>query len=166
MIGPEMGYWQEIGLQERQVQKWCSEFDVNSIELRRQLAWARWDLVVNGKEAEIKKNVISWIYGILRNTACCYPRPENYKTPVELRAEQMKLENKKEEQARQDIERMEIEKGFRELWSNPEGDEYQAIWNSLSNYEKGLDKGSQVLEKLMKIKYVERNRKQNIHSGG
>lgn len=159
MIGPEMVYWQEVGLQERQVQKWCSEFDVDSVELRRQLAWARWDLVVNGKKAEVKKNVISWIYGILHNTACCYPRPENYKTPVELRAERIKLEHEKEEQARQDIERMKIEKGFREVWSNPDGDEYQAIWNSLSTYEKGLDKGSQVLEKLMKIKYVERNRK-------
>jgi len=154
IVGPEMAYWESSGLQERQAQVWRSEFAITAAELRQQLAWARWDLVSNGKEKEVKKDAISWVYGYFKRTGGCYPRPDNYQSPLEIRAEQMKIQLEKEEKARQEIERMELENGFKIVWSNPDGEEYQAIWSSLSKMEKEFAKGSTILEQLMKAKYM------------
>jgi len=154
IVGPEMAYWESSGLQERQAQVWRSEFAITAAELRQQLAWARWDLVSNGKEKEVKKDVIRWVYGYFKRTGGCYPRPDNYQSPLEIRAEQMKIQQEKEEKARQEIERMELENGFKIVWSNPDGEEYQAIWSCLSKMEKEFAKGSTILEQLMKAKYM------------
>jgi len=155
LTGPEMAYWESLGLQERQTRIWCSEFSITAAELRQQLAWARWDLVSNGKEKEVKKGAISWVYGFFKRTGGCYPRPDNYQSPVEIRAAQMRIQQEKEEQARQEMEKMELENAFKIVWSNPDGEEYQAIWSSLSRMEKEFEKGSNILEKLMKAKYLE-----------
>ncbi len=157
--GPEMGFWLEAGLQERQAQKWCSEFDVTPTDLKRQLAWARWDLVENGKEKEVNKNAISWVYGHFRKTACCYSRPDNYQTPVELRAVKMRIDQEKEEKARQEIERLEEERVFTEILSNKDGEEYKALLAGLSEFEKGLEKGGKAFENLLRSKFIDLRRK-------
>jgi len=153
LCGPEMSYWVDVGLQERQVQKWCSDFDVSITDLRQQLSWARWDLVINGKEKDIKKSVISWVFGIFSKTACCYPRPENYQTPLEVRAAQMKIQQEKEEQARQLIRNIEVEEAFQKMLADPDGEQYQKVWSSLSKIEQGYAKGGAAFEPVMKAKF-------------
>jgi len=161
LCGPEMSYWVDVGLQERQVQKWCSDFDVSVTDLRQQLSWARWDLVVNGKEKEIKKSVISWVFGIFSKTACCYPRPENYQTPMEVRAAQMKIQQEKEEQARQQIKNIEMEEAFQKMLADPDGEQYQKVWSSLSKIEQGYAKGGAAFEPVMKAKFKDMLQKNN-----
>lgn len=95
---PEMAYWLDLGLQDSQVRKWCADFEITPTEIRQQLAWARWDLVMNGREADIEKDAIEWFLGTLRKTAGCYPPAKGYLTPIEIRAnwsrEQLAAEDK------------------------------------------------------------------------
>ena len=104
---PEMAYWQDLGLQDSQVRKWCADFEVTPTEIRQQLAWARWDLVVNGREAEIEKDAISWFSGILRKTAGCYPPAKGYLTPIEIRANWSRAQLASEDKAHTDLSEME-----------------------------------------------------------
>ena len=153
LVGPEMLYWIESGMQERQALKWCDEFDVKPVELRRQLAYARWDLVENNKEKDIRTNAISWVYGCLKKTACCYTPPDNYLSPAERRAKELKIARDKEEQAQREIRSMEIEDKFRKIMSEPEGPEYKELYDQLSDFEKKLVKGSKILEATLRAKY-------------
>ena len=104
---PEMAYWLDLGLQDSQVRTWCADFEVTPTEIRQQLAWARWDLVVNGREAEIEKDAISWFTGILRKTAGCYPPAKGYLTPIEIRANWSRAQLAAEDKARTDLSEME-----------------------------------------------------------
>jgi len=81
----------------------------------------------------------------------------------------MKIDQEKEEQARQEIEKREMENDFKLVWLNPGGEAYQSIWSSLSNIEQGFNKGSLILEQVMKAKYIsfryrKNTRDQDYHS--
>ncbi|MEI6209739.1 MAG: hypothetical protein WCP20_23385 [Desulfuromonadales bacterium] len=150
--GPEMAYWEEQGLHERQTQKWCEEFTIEPAELRQQLAWARWDLVNNGKEAEVKKDAISWFYGVLKRSAGCYPRPKDYQTPIQIRTRMLKEQLEEENQARAELVTLEEEGRFRAVLADPEGDEYQQLLASLPNAMR--DMKGRALESVLRERFL------------
>jgi len=145
LVGAEMAYWGEMGLEERQAQKWCKDFEISPSELRQQLAWARFDLVENGKE-EAVENPVNWIFGTFRKTACCYPRPTNYLSPIELRVKRMKDQKAREEAAQKELRELQEDEAFQAMMADPEGEMYKTITASLSSLEKGYSgKGKEAI---------------------
>lgn len=150
--GPEMGYWLDAGLQERQTLVWCNEFDVEPDHLRMQLSWARWDLVENRKEDSVQ-NTINWLYGVLRRTGGCYPRPDNYLSPDERRLRDIEAETKRREEAREKIRQAEVDLEFQRILDNPEGKEYQDLLKKIPNeYSEGKGK---IFETFLKKAFLE-----------
>lgn len=135
LSGPEMGYWLDTGLQERQALAWCKEFDIPGDQMRQQLSWARWDLVENKKEEGVQ-NTINWLYGVLRRTGGCYPRPDNYLSPDERRLRDLEKEAKRRQEARDKIFQAELDLEFQEILDNPKGVPYQKLLKQLSEFEK------------------------------
>jgi hypothetical protein len=133
--GPEMGYWLDAGLQERQALAWCKEFDLPHDQMRQQLSWARWDLVENNKEKSVQ-NIINWLYGVLRRTGGCYPRPENYLSPEERRLRDLEAETKRREEAREKIYQAESDLELQKILDDPKGALYQKLYKRLSDFEK------------------------------
>lgn len=136
LVGPEAAYWLDAGLQERQTLKWCEDFEVSTSEMRQQLAWARWDLLENRKEADVTKDVINWFFGCLRKTAGCYPRPDNYKSPAEVRAAAIKLQHEKDKEAQDIIATSELDREFQAIMSNPDGEAYKKLYAQVSGFAK------------------------------
>jgi hypothetical protein len=135
LAGPEMGYWLDVGLQERQTLAWCKEFDLPHDHMRQQLSWARWDLIENKKEDGVQ-NTINWIYGVLRRTGGCYPRPDNYLSPDERRLRDLETETKRREEARDKINQAELDLEFQQILDDPKGAAYQKLIKQLSDFEK------------------------------
>ena len=155
LTGPEMAYWEELGLQEKQTLKWCQEFDVEPGDMRQQLAWARWDLVCNGKEEEIKSPV-NWFYGVMRKTAGCYPPPKNYQTPAEIRAGRLKTQRESEQRALQDLATEEVELRFKALLADPAGMEYQQLLLTVPELARNM-KGK-AMESILRERFFAENR--------
>jgi hypothetical protein len=126
LSGPEMGYWLDVGLQERQTLAWCKEFDLPHDHMRQQLSWARWDLVENSKENGIQ-NTINWLYGVMRRTGGCYPRPENYLSPEERRLRDLEADAKRREEARDKIYQAELDLEFQQILDDPKSASYQEL---------------------------------------
>ena len=146
LSGPEMMYWQEQHLQEKQVLIWCADFDVGPDEMRQQLAWARWDLVMNSKEADVK-DPINWFFGVLRKTAGCYPPARGYQTPTEIRAARLKEQIATEERARVELASLEVESRFQAVLSEPEGETYRRLMAELPEVMSGM-KGKALVSAL------------------
>jgi hypothetical protein len=152
LAGPEMGYWLDVGLQERQTLAWCKEFDLPHDQMRQQLSWARWDLVENKKEDGVQ-NTINWIYGVLRRTGGCYPRPDNYLSPEERRLRDIEAEAKNREEAREKIRQAEIDLEFQRILDNPEGEAYKELLKKVpTEYTTGKGK---VFETFLKRAFLE-----------
>ncbi|MEI6209787.1 MAG: hypothetical protein WCP20_23630 [Desulfuromonadales bacterium] len=162
--GPEACYWIDLGMKEPQPAKWCQEFGIQPLDMRQQLAWARWDLLNNGKEADVTKDVISWFYGILRRTGGCYNPAKGYKTPEELRAERMREVLSKTAAARDELAKLDIEARFQEILNDPSGDEYQALHNALPDVMR--DRKGKMLESAMREIHANRLVEQEANSAG
>lgn len=160
LVGPEAAYWEDIGLQERQTLKWCEEFEVSPNDMRQQLAWARWDLVQNGKEADVTKDPISWFFGCLRKTAGCYPRPENYQSPVELRASRLQLQQDKISEAQSALVEAELVNKFQTVMCDSQSQEYKELYDQASSFAK--EQGGFFLETELKSFYIKKNGKPKL----
>lgn len=127
-------YWEEEGLGEGQAQKWCSQFEVDPEQMRMQLDWARFDLETNGRRGEVKKDPVSWFFGHLRTTGGCFPRPIDYKSPIELRAEALQMQKDRDRVARYQMEAAEFENRFQAFIADPESDLYRKLIAQLSGF--------------------------------
>jgi hypothetical protein len=154
LTGPEMAYWVELGLKDRQVLKWCEDFNIDPTEIRQQLAWARWDLVNNDKEAEVKKDAINWFFGILKRSAGCYPPAKGYQSPAMIRAARLREQIDAEAKARAELDTLEAEVRFQVVLNNPEGAEYQKLLSGLPEAMSGI-KG-RALETILRERFLAR----------
>lgn len=136
LTGAVGAYWSEEGLGEGQALKWCQEFDVEPNQMKQQLEWARFDLEANGRRNEIKKNIVSWFFGHLRKTSGCFPRPVNYKSPVEIRAEAFLQQQAIENAAQATIEAAEFDNKFQTFIADPAAFIYQKLLEQISNFAK------------------------------
>lgn len=141
LTGAVGAYWEEEGLGEGQVQKWCAQFETLPDQMRQQLDWARFDLEANGRRAEVKKDTISWFFGHLRTTGGCFPRPVNYKSPIDMRAEALEKDLAQERESKERLAAAEIEQKFQRILADPKGEEYQVLYNQVNSFakeEKGM----------------------------
>lgn len=152
LTGPTGIYWESEGLQERQAQVWCNQFEIDPVQLKQQLEWARHDLVINNKSAEVKKDSISWFFGVLRQTGGCYPKPSNYKSPAEIRAEQMEQAAKEASEARERQAAAERELAFQKIMNDPNSEEYRSLYAVVDDFTKEL--GGKALEAALKEAFI------------
>lgn len=144
LVGPTGIYWGTEGLQEQQAKTWCKQFDIEPTQLRLQLEWARHDLVVNNKASEVKKDCVSWFFGVLRRTSGCYPKPQNYKSPAEIRAEQMEQAAKEAATARDKQIAAEQEMAFQRILTDQDSEAYKSLLAGVSDFAQEM--GGKALE--------------------
>jgi len=158
---PELGYWHEKGLQHQQVLKWMEETGMSQTIMVQSLKHCRFDMVDN--EIEEKKpvnNVFNWFYSIIKKSGH-YPKPTGYKSWSEKMMEMEKaLLEEQEAEIRQMEElrtrkyKIEHERKFNEMMSDPRGEIYQMVFERLTALEKQLGEGI-AFEKSMRIRFDE-----------
>jgi len=145
-------YWEEEGLSESQVSKWCQQFEVEPTVMKLQLEWARFDLENNDRRTDVKKDAVSWFFGHLRTTGGSFPRPVNYQSPAELRAEAIEQDLAREKNARERLVAAEIEQAFQRILADPDGQEYKALLNQTNEFAKDI--GGQALETILREIFI------------
>ena len=152
LTGPTGIYWEGEGLQESQVRKWCEQFEVEPAQMKQQLEWARFDLVNNEKQTEVRKDIVSWFFGCLRQTGGCYPRPVNYRSPAEIRAEQMEEAARNMAECRTRQAAAERELAFQQILANPASDEYKMLINQVGEFAREV--GGPALEAALREVFI------------
>lgn len=158
---PELGYWQEKGLQPQQVQKWLEETGMSEILMIQALKYCRFEMVDNDfEESKPVQNVFNWFYKIIKRTGH-YPKPTGYKSWPEkmMEIEQSLLEEQEAEIRRLEELRtrrykLEAERKFQEMMNDPDGEIYQSVYDRLSAFEKELGEGL-AFEKAMRSRFDE-----------
>lgn len=157
LTGPVGIYWEGVGLQESQAKRWCEQFEIDAAQMKQQLEWARFDLVMNDKISEVRKDPISWFFGCLRQTGGCYSRPTNYKSPAEMRAEEMEKAALELAEARNRQQAAERELSFQKILSDPQSTEYQRLFSMVNEFAKEM--GGKTLETAMREAYEREQQK-------
>jgi len=152
LTGAIGAYWEEEGLSESQASKWCQQFEVEPAVMKLQLEWARFDLENNGRRTDVKKDAVSWFFGHLRTTGGSFPRPVNYRSPAELRAEAIEQDLAREKDARERLVAAEIEQAFQRILTDPDGQEYKALLNQTNEFAKDI--GGLALETILREIFV------------
>lgn len=145
---PELGYWQEKGLQCQQVQKWMEETGMSQVIMLQSLKHCRFDMVDREiEESKPVQNVFNWFYTIIKRSGH-YPKPAGYKSWSEklMEIEQALIEEQEAEIRRMEELRtrrykLEAERKFQEMMSDPNGETYKAVYGRLSKFEKELGDG-------------------------
>jgi hypothetical protein len=150
-------FWEDEGLTEGQAQEWCEQFTINPKQLHVMLDWASFDLEENEKRADLKKDAVSWFFGALKRTRGCYPRPANYKSSSEIRAEAVEQDLAREKEAKERLRKAELGVEFKRIMEDKKGDEYKALYVSLSQTDRDLCTGDErMLEGYLWTKFQER----------
>jgi hypothetical protein len=158
---PELGYWQDKGLQPQQVQKWMEETGMGQLLMIQSLKYCRFDMVDNNQEeSKPVQNVFNWFYSIIKRTGH-YPKPAGYKSWAEkmMEIEQALLEDQEAEIRRLEEHRtrkyrLEAERRFQEMLNDPGGETYKAVYERLSKLEKELGEGM-AFERAMRSRFDE-----------
>lgn len=158
---PELGYWQEKGLLQQQVQKWLEETGMSQNLMIQSLKYCRFDMVDNNlEESKPVQNVFNWFYTIIKRTGH-YPKPPGYKSWSEkmMEIEQALLEEQEAEIRRLEEFRtrrykLEAERKFQEMMNDPNGETYQSVYVRLSAFEKELAEGM-AFERAMRSRFDE-----------
>jgi hypothetical protein len=120
--------------------------------MRQQLEWARFDLENNGRRSEVKKDTVSWFFGHLRQTSGCFPRPINYKSPAEIRAEAIEQDLAREKEAKVRLAAAEAERYFQNILADPAGKEYQRLLAQVDSFAR--DMGGKALETALRETFL------------
>ena len=158
---PELGYWQEKGLNKQQVQKWLEETGMSEGLMIQALKYCRFEMVDNNlEESKPVQNVFNWFYTIIKRTGH-YPKPPGYKSWSEkmMELEQALIEEQESELRRMEELRtrkykLEGDRRFHEMLSDPDGETYKAVYSRLSAFEKELAEGM-AFEKAMRSRFDE-----------
>ena len=145
---PELGYWREKGVNNRQINAWSEEFQMPVDQVLQSLRYCRFDMVVLNQEEEKQiSNPMNWFYKVMQRSGL-YPKPASYKTLAEIRAEQMEQAARDAAEARERQAAAEQELAFQKLMSNPDSEEYRRLLASVDAFAK--DVGGKVLETALR----------------
>jgi hypothetical protein len=158
---PELGYWQEKGLQCQQVLKWMEETGMTGPVMLQSLKHCRFDMVDRDiEETKPVQNVFNWFYSIIKRSGH-YPKPTGYRSWNEKMIEieqslldEQEAEIRRMEELRTRRYRLEAERKFQEMMNDPDGETYKAVYARLSTFEKQLGSGLP-FEKAMRSRFEE-----------
>jgi DNA-binding transcriptional ArsR family regulator len=158
---PEMGYWRQKGLTEKQVAEWMKVADCNLDRMATYLDYCRFEMVEMGLEqSKPIHDVFNWFFKILERSGQ-YRKPKGYKSHLErkleaekevLEAQKQRIEELKSLKRREWEQAQELE--FWEMLNNPEGDLYAKCFARLNNFDrKRARKGGKAFEMAMRRAY-------------
>jgi len=128
---PELRFWTSEGVTEKQVQSWMAEFDLTQDEITISLRYGRFDILERGDV----QNAANWFYKILSRNGF-YPKPANYKSLIEIKAEAMRQQQEQDRAARQKLEEAEQENRFQVFVSDPTSSLYQELLSKVGGFAK------------------------------
>lgn len=130
---PELVYWTEKGVNNRQISKWVDEFQIPVEQLIQCLKYCRFEMVVLNIEEEKQINSpLSWFYKVMQRSGV-YPKPNGYKSLIEIRAEMMEQAAREAAEVRERQEKAERDLAFQTILSKPDSAEYQALYSRTSD---------------------------------
>jgi len=157
LYGAVGAYWKGEGLEELQIQKWCSQFGVEPEEMRQQLEWARFDLEFNKRRKTVTNNLTTWFYDHLRTNGGMFPRPAGYRSAGELRAEAMQQQRESGLFAKAKIAEIEFANSLQSFLADPDAPLYRELLGRVNAFALEQLKGGKgqaarlELEALFKI---------------
>ncbi|MCE1226258.1 MAG: hypothetical protein LWW87_07210 [Geobacteraceae bacterium] len=144
----ELAYWKDKGISNRKINDWAEEFQMSVDQVIQSLKYCRYEMVVLNQEEE--KQIAkpdNWFYKIMQRSGV-YPKPANYKSLTEIRAEQMEQAAREMAEARERQIAAEQELAFQKILENPAGEEYQALLQQVSEFAREM--GGKALETAMR----------------
>jgi len=148
MKDPELGYWKEKGVNNRQINIWSDEFQMSTEQVVQSLKYCRFEMVVLNLEEERQiSNSLNWFYKVLQRSGL-YPKPVGYKSLTEIRAEQVEQAAKEAAEARERQATAEKDLVFQSIMSNPDSEEYRRLLVQVSDFSREM--GGQALEVAMR----------------
>ena len=160
---PELGYWRQKGLTDKQISTWSRQFDLNPEDIIQSLCYCRFDMIENDREkSEPINDVFNWFFRIIERTGS-YPKPSNYKSHKQKqidrekeRAEELKKQAEELRKARQDSINAKHEIEFEQMLQDREDPTYKKCYDKLSDFFKKPGKqGSITFITDMKKAYCE-----------
>ncbi len=149
---PELGYWREKGVNVRQLNAWSDEFEMPLEQVIQSLKYCRYDMVVlNHEEEKQISNPINWFYKVMQRSGI-YPKPGNYKTLAEIRAEQMEQAAREAAEARERQINAEHELAFQKILSDQRSLEYQQLLSKVNDFAKEV--GGKALEAALREAFI------------
>ena len=154
---PELGYWRQKGLTEKQMSEWIKI--TNSLEnLIQSLCHCRFEMVdLNLEESKPIKNIFNWFFKIIEK-AGAYPKPKGYKSFEDKQIEQERAALEEKEKRITELRslsrkkwELEREESFWEMMNDPAGNLYKECRGTLNNFAK-KSKGK-VLESSMRAEF-------------
>lgn len=152
---PELLWWMDQGLTNTQTISWLDQFRMKPEELAQSLRFARFDAAVNGIKPSGKtiENPQNWFYTILKR-AGAYPRPKNYKSVHEIRADELADQLRRDEIALAKIWEAEIEIKFRELMDDKKSPLFLELLCCVNDFAKENQDALEIsMKELLKEKY-------------
>jgi len=140
---PELRFWSGEGVTEKQVQNWMAEFELSEEEISLSLRYARFDILERGDV----QNSANWLYKILTRNGF-YPRPPNYRSLVEIKAEALKQQRERDQEARTQLEASTLDDEFTKFLQDPDSPLYQQLFEQASSFAK--EQGGFALETELK----------------
>ena len=145
---PELGYWRDKGVNTRQITLWSEEFQMPVDQVIQSLKYCRYEMVVLNLEEE--KQIAkpdNWFYRVMQRSGL-YPKPANYKSLAEIRAEQMEQAAREAAGARERQRAAEQELAFQRILSDPDSGEYKKLFAQISDFAR--DMGGKALETALR----------------
>lgn len=158
---PEMGYWRQKGLTEKQVAEWMKVADCGLDRMASYLSYCRYEMVeLDLEQSKPIHDVFNWFFKILERSGQ-YRKPRGYLSHTErkLEAERKAIEEKKKQiEALKALKReqweQEQEMEFWEMLNDTEGELYQRCFSKLNNFDrKRARKGGKAFEMAMRRAY-------------
>jgi len=147
LTDPELRYWAGEGVTEKQVLGWIREFQMTTEEMSLSLRYGRFDIL----ERNDVQNPANWFYKIMTKNGF-YPRPANYKSLLEIRAEALEQDLAREREAKERLASAEVEKKFQVILQNPESPEYKSLLAQTNEYARSM--GGQALETVLRDEFL------------
>ena len=131
----ELAFWKAEGVTDRQFQAWLDEFQLEAEELSTSLKYARFEILEQEKKGDIKKSAQNWFYKIMQRTGF-YPRPAQYSSLEEIRAEEILANRKRVEESQRIIAAADLEVRIDKLMTDKSSPLYRSKLMLISEFSR------------------------------
>ena len=128
---PELKFWKGEGVTEKQVQNWMTEFQLSHDEIVMSLRYGRFDILERGDV----NNSANWFYKILTRNGF-YPKPANYRSLPEIKAEALLQQQERDREAKAKIEEVEFEAKFQAFLEDSDSPLFKELFDKIGSFAK------------------------------
>ena len=128
---PELKFWKGEGVTEKQVQNWMTEFQLSHDEIVMSLRYGRFDILERGDV----NNSANWFYKILTRNGF-YPKPANYRSLSEIKAEALLQQQERDREAKAKIEAVEFEAKFQAFLEDSDSPLFKELFDKIGSFAK------------------------------